>query len=118
MVNQYWCPWGKICPGEDEGAVLEWVSGVCGVAVSMAAFQAVDPGSTPGTRTSHSTSAAVQSWGLTFHCRCAHHPLGMMGMMGLMGMMPSYAVCALGVHDHGHDHFVTHTWASEGGVKR
>ncbi len=25
---------------------------VCGVAVSMAAFQAVDPGSTPGTRTS------------------------------------------------------------------
>ncbi len=24
---------------------------VCGVAVSMAAFQAVDPGSTPGTRT-------------------------------------------------------------------
>ena len=28
----------------------QWASRVCGVAVSMAAFQAVDPGSTPGTR--------------------------------------------------------------------
>lgn len=38
-----------------EGGEGAWKGGgnarVCGVAVSMAAFQAVDPGSTPGTRT-------------------------------------------------------------------